>query len=314
MNYKAKVDIVVPVCNEENVLGQFHLDLQQVMDTLDYDYRVIYVDDGSTDKTPEMLKELADLDRKVVVVELSRNFGQQAAMSAGLSIATGDYVINMDGDGQHPPELIPEMLSLAEQGYDIVMTRRLDQSGRWTSQAFYKLLNFIGSTQLEPGGPDFRLLNSKAVLAILSMPEYNRFLRGMVAWIGFRSCVIPFMPEKRISGSTKYSFRKLLQLAINAMFSFSLIPLYFAILVGILFLLMALAEIIYAAAFWLSGHGNEIVPGWASLMFVLLLSGGAILINLGIVGIYIGYIYQEVKNRPVFLIRSIYTQQANNFK
>lgn len=307
MDPNVRVDIVIPIYNEETSLMQFHNQLLRVLESLAVKYRIIYVDDGSTDQSLVLLLEIARLNPQVTVIELSRNFGQQGAMSAGLSIADGDYVINMDGDGQHPPHLIPEMLTLAGQGYDIVMTRRMDQSKRWTSRTFYRLLNFIGSTHLEPGGPDFRLLNDRAVLALRSMPEYNRFLRGMVAWVGFKTTVLPFMPDERISGASKYSFRNLSRLAIDAMFSFSLMPLYFALFIGVLFILLSLAEATYTSIVWLSGHRNEIVPGWASLMFVLLFSSGAILVNLGIIGIYIGYIFQEVKHRPVFLIRSIHT-------
>jgi dolichol-phosphate mannosyltransferase len=302
-----RLDIVVPVYNEEPAIDIFYQFLVEVLDPLKIEYRIIFVDDGSQDKTLDHLIDLSQQNERVTIIELSRNFGQQAAMSAGLSIADGDYIIIMDGDGQHPPSLIPEMLALAEQGYDIVLTRRTDQGNRWLSKTFYRLINYFGSTQIEPGGPDYRLLNANAALALRNMPEYHRFIRGMVAWIGFRKAIIPFTPAERISGVTKYSYKNLLRLALDAIFSFSLVPLYFAIMVGILFIILAMAEAGYTIFFWLTGHRSEMAPGWASLMFVLLFSGGSILLNIGIIGIYIGYIFQEVKQRPIFIIRSIHS-------
>ena len=309
-----KIDLVVPVYNEASVINQFHSRLTGVLDALETTWRIIYVDDGSKDTTLRQLLEIAGNDSRISVIELSRNFGHQAALSAGLSIADGDYVITMDGDGQHPPGVIPEMISLADQGYDVVFTHRLEQQDigpvkQITSKLFYWLINLIGSTQLEPGGADFRLLKSSAVLALRSLPEYHRFLRGMVAWIGFRTVVLPFQAEKRIAGSSKYSLRKMLRLASDAVFSFSLMPLYIAILIGLGFLVLSLFEMVYVLSFWFSGRSAELTPGWSSLMFVLLFVGGTILITLGIIGIYVGYIFQEVKRRPVYLIRKIYSFQ-----
>jgi dolichol-phosphate mannosyltransferase len=220
----------------------------------------------------------------------------------------------MDGDGEHPPEMIPEMLELARSGYEVVLAQRLeDQQAswfkRWTSNSFYKLINRIGDTQIQPGVGDFRLIRRNALMALKNLHEYHRFLRGMVAWMGYRTVILPYTPAKRIAGMSKFSLRKMLKLAMNAIFSFSLVPLYIAISLGGIFLLLALAEAIYVLRFWVLGLESGLAQGWSSLMFVLLIVGGTIMVTLGIIGIYLGYIFQEVKGRPVYLIRRILGRQ-----
>lgn len=303
-----QVAVVVPLYNEQEALGLFHAQLRRAIDPLPYRFTITYVDDGSNDDTAARLEALAAEDERVRVVELSRNFGHQAALSAGIDRAQGDFVITLDGDGQHPPELIPEMLTLAQQGYDIVLTQRLESgpaSGfkRASSTLFYRALNRIGDTDILPGGADFRLLSRPAADALRSMPEYHRFLRGMVAWMGFRSVILPFTPPARLAGSSKYSLRKMLRLATDAVFSFSLVPLYIGISLGALMLLLALAEAVYVLSFWITGNTDRLAPGWSSLMFVLLIVGGFLMTTLGFIGIYVGYIFQEVKRRPLYLVR-----------
>ena len=306
------VDIIAPVYNEQDVLGLFHRKLCEIITPLPYNFRFLYVNDGSKDDSQAQLEELAREDSRVMVIELSRNFGHQAALTAGLEHADADYVITMDSDGQHPVALIPEMIRQAQSGVDVVLTQRLETQKqsvfkRLTSRMFYSLINRIGSTQILPGGADYRLLSRPAVKALRSMPEYHRFLRGMVAWIGFPTVILPFTPEERLGGESKYSLRKMLRLSLDAIFSFSLIPLTIAVSVGLLFLLLALIEAIYVLSFWISGNTQSLAPGWSSLMFVLLVVGGSLMITLGIIGIYIGYIFQQVKWRPAYLIRRITT-------
>jgi polyisoprenyl-phosphate glycosyltransferase len=298
----------VPVFDEEQAVLAFHEQLRQVLDTLAFIFTIYYIDDGSTDHTVEHLHDIARRDPRVQVVELSRNFGHQAALTAGLDLAQGDLVITMDGDGQHPPALIPQMLVLAQAGYEVVLTQRVDETGvsrfkRWTSDQFYRLINRIGDTHILPGSADFRLMARPVVDALRNMREYHRFLRGMVAWSGYRSVILPFTPPARLGGKSKYSPRKMLGLGMDAVFSFSLVPLYIALSVGVLFLCMALAEVVYVLSFWVSGHTERLAPGWSSLMFMLLLVGGALMVFLGFLGIYIGYIFQEVKRRPIYLVR-----------
>lgn len=302
------VDVVVPVYNEEDTIEVFHQQLSQIAAELTNDFTFYYINDGSNDHTQEKLEYLASVDSRVVVIELTRNFGHQAALTAGLDVSGGDIVITMDGDGQHPPSLIPEMLSLSQAGYDIVLTKRIEERRtslpkRWTSAAFYWILNKISDTDIEPGVADFRMMSREAVDALISLREYHRFLRGMTAWIGYQTVIIPFIPPERLGGRSKYSLNKMVKLAMDAGFSFSLVPLYIGFFVGLMFLVLAFAEIIYVSSFWLSGKQDSLVPGWSSLMFMLLFVGGTLLTLLGLVGVYIGHIFQEVKRRPVYIVK-----------
>jgi dolichol-phosphate mannosyltransferase len=174
---------------------------------------------------------------------------------------------------------------------------------KWTSGLFYRLLNAISGTRILPGAADFRALSRPAVESLKAMPEYHRFLRGMVAWIGFRMIVLPYQPAERISGESKYSFSKMLNLAVNAIFSFSLVPLYIGLSVGGIFLCLAVLEMIYVLSFWVTGNTSRLEPGWSSLMFVLLIIGGVIMILLGFIGVYVGFIFQEAKRRPIYLLK-----------
>ena len=302
------IAVVIPVYNEAGVVEQFHVRLRAVIDSMAAHFIIYYVDDGSTDGTKDSLGKIAGNDARVLTLELSRNFGHQAALTAGLDHAEGDAVISMDGDGQHPPEMIPEMIGLLEQGYDIVQTQRVDgdQKGsfkKWSSGLFYSLLNALSGTQVQPGAADFRAMSRQAVDALKSMPEYHRFLRGMVSWIGYPTVILPYQPPQRIGGSSKYSLRKMFRLAAEAIFSFSLVPLYIGLSLGVAMLCLAGLEMVYVLSFWVRGLQSSLQPGWSSLMFVLLIVSGFIMILLGFVGMYIGYIFQEVKRRPVYLLR-----------
>lgn len=305
-----RVDLIIPVYNEQEGLLAFHQQLRLAIDPLPYRFKIIYVNDGSSDDTAARLDQLAAGDRRIFQVELSRNFGHQAALTAGLDQADGDYIISLDGDGQHPPAMIAEMLNQAQSGYDIVLTQRVDQQAlspfkRRTSNVFYGLLNRIAETRVVPGSADFRLLSRAAANGLRSMHEYHRFLRGMVTWMGYKTVILPYQQPERLAGTSKYSFTKMVRLAMDAVFSFSLVPLYIALSVGVIFLFLALLEVLYVLSFWVSGNQAQLAPGWSSLMFVLLFVGGAIMIALGFTGIYIGYIFQQVKDRPVYLVRRI---------
>ena len=306
------IDIVVPVYNEEAVVAEFHRQLMEVVRTLrrEHDVRICYVDDGSVDHTAAELAKLAADDPDVTILELSRNFGHQAALTAGLDRAAGDVVVTLDGDGQHPPALIAEMVGLYRAGYDVVLTERvaaeLPRFKRWTSAVFYRLLGLIGDTRIPARSADFRLVSRPVLEALRQMREYHRFLRGMVAWAGYRTVVLPYTERARLGGRAKYSLAGMARLAAAGTFSFSLLPLKIALVVGVGFLLLAIAEALYVMSFWLTGTQHRLVPGWSSLMFMLLIVGSALMIALGLVGIYVGYIFQEVKRRPVYLIRSVH--------
>ena len=275
---------------------------------LPHQFTIFCVDDGSTDGTSDLLRTLSRRHKDFKIIELSRNFGHQAALTAGLKTAQGDVVITMDGDGQHPPELIPPMLELIGQGYDIVQGQRAEseESGvlkQWTSGGFYRLLNSISGTRVLPGAADFRALSRQAVDALNAMPEYHRFLRGMISWMGYRSVILPYSEPKRVAGRSKYSLAKMLRLAMDAVFSFSLAPLYVGLTLGGILLCLAVAEMAYVLSFWVSGRTASLAPGWSSLMFVILIVGAMLMLLLGFVGVYVGYIFQEVKHRPVFLVK-----------
>ncbi|MFH1184775.1 MAG: glycosyltransferase family 2 protein [Chloroflexota bacterium] len=305
---KSTVDIVLPLYNEVDVFEHTYRRLRAVIDALPHQFMIYCVDDGSTDGTSDLLKRLAKRHRGTRVIELSRNFGHQAALTAGLAAATGAIVITMDGDGQHPPELIPQMLQLVGQGYDIVQGQRADtvEVGvlkRWTSGGFYQLLNLISGTHVLPGAADFRALSRQAVDALNGMPEYHRFLRGMISWMGYRSVILPYTEPKRTSGRSKYSLGKMMRLAMDAVFSFSLAPLFVGLSLGGVLMCLAAAEMAYVLSFWVTGRTSGLAPGWSSLMFVILIVGGMLMLLLGFVGVYVGYIFQEVKRRPVFLAR-----------
>ncbi len=302
------VDIVIPVYNEAGVVEKGHERLVAVIDKLPYDFTIYYVNDGSTDTTPDSLAALAAADARVRIIELSRNFGHQAALTAGIDASSGDAVVTMDCDGQHPPEVIPQMLDLVSQGYDIVQGQRAEDAQvggfkKLTSEAFYQLLNAISGTRVQPGAADFRAMSRQAVEALKSMPEYHRFLRGMISWMGYRSAILLYHESERIGGESKYSIRKMLRLAMDAIFSFSLAPLYIGLSLGGLLLCLAVVEMVYVLSFWVTGRTSSLAPGWSSLMFVILIVGGMLMILLGFVGVYVGYIFQEVKRRPVYLVR-----------
>jgi len=304
---KISVDLVIPVYNEEGVVEQTYAEICQVIDGSPHKFNIYYIDDGSEDGTVASLNALAEKDKRVVVLELSRNFGHQAALTAGLDAAQGDFVISMDADGQHPPEMIPQMVALLEQGYDIVQAQRVEDGAlsfkQVTSAAFYKLINTISGTEMVPGAADFRGMSRQAVDALKSMPEYHRFLRGMVSAMGYKSVILPYHETKRVAGRTKYSLGKMFRLAMDAIFSFSLVPLYIGMSAGVMFLCLAALEMVYVYSFWLKGDTSTLAPGWSSLMFVILIASGVILIVLGFIGVYIGYIFQQVKQRPVYHLK-----------
>jgi dolichol-phosphate mannosyltransferase len=306
---KLNIDLVIPVFNEAGVVEQTYAKVCEVIDSLPYKFNIFYVDDGSTDATSDSLSALAKMDKRITVLELSTNFGHQAALTAGLDASCGDFVISMDADGQHPPEMIAEMIRLFEQGYDIIQAQRIDEQGerlsfkKITSSAFYNLINRISGTQMIPGAADFRGMSRQAVDALKALPEFHRFLRGMVSWIGYKSIILPYHETKRIAGRTKYNFGRMIRLAMDAIFSFSLVPLYIGLSTGIGFMVLAAAQIISVVVLWVTNQKDQIVPGWTSVMTLMLIGNGIIMILLGFIGVYLGYVFQEVKKRPVYLLK-----------
>ena len=302
------IDLVIPVFNEAGVVEQTYASICKVINPLPDKFTIYYVDDGSQDTTVKCLASLAEKDKRIVLLQLARNFGHQAALSAGLDSSTGDFVISMDADGQHPPEMIPQMIQLFEQGYDIIQAQRIEEEQGFSfkqisSYGFYALINRISGTRILPGAADFRGMSRQAIEALKSMPEYHRFLRGMISWMGYRSVVLPYHETGRVGGKSKYSLGKMFRLAMDAIFSFSLMPLYIGLSAGGLFFCLAALEMIYVLSFWVTGRTSNLAPGWSSLMFVILIVSGIIMVLLGFIGVYVGYIFQEVKRRPVYLLK-----------
>lgn len=301
------ISIVIPIFNEEAALPGFHQELITTLRSLPHDYEVWYVDDGSTDRTPDLIREWNAADRRVRLLELSRNYGHQAALTAGLDYARGEVTITMDGDGQHPPALIPHLIAAYEAGYDVVLTQRRSVGGvsapsRLFSHLFYRTINWLSASQIVPDSADFRLLARPVVQDLHEMREQHRFIRGMISWLGYRQTVVPFDAPPRLAGQSKYSFRKRLRLAADAIFSFSIVPIQLIIVAGLLLLMGAVLQAIYVLAIFVTEGRNSFEPGWVSLMLAILSIGGMQLVMLGIVGYYIGLSFQEVKRRPVYFV------------
>jgi len=305
-----RLDVLVPVFNEETSILAFHEQLLDTLQQLGLNWRILYIDDGSTDETEGILHGIKEANQNVTVLTFSRNFGKEAALSAGMDHCDGDVIVSIDSDGEHPPAIIPEMLRLYRVGYDVVqMQRSYEESpglGRvWPSRLFYALLALLSRNPVYPGVSDFRLISKEVLFAVRNMPEYHRYIRGMVTWVGFKSILLPYEPGKRIAGKSKFSLVKLLKLALDAVFSFSLVPLFIGLFVGLGFLFLAVLEAVYVLQFWVRGDIANVASGWSSLMFMLLIIGGTTSILLGIIGMYIGYIFQEVKRRPIYILKSI---------
>jgi glycosyltransferase involved in cell wall biosynthesis len=301
------LSIVVPCYNEAAVLLELHVRLVSALEHLtDVSVEIIYTDDGSRDQTPEILRQLQAGDARVRIVSLSRNFGHQVAVSAGLEHASGAAVVIIDADLQDPPEVIPEMLERWRDGYQVVYGLRAKRAGetifkRWTAKVFYRLINLLSEIEIPLDVGDFRLLDRKVVEVLLAMPERDRFLRGMVSWIGFKQVAVIYDRAARSAGESKYPLMKMVRFALDSVVSFSFVPLRLAIWVGFGAIAASVAGIIYALIIRL--YTTDWVRGWASIFTALLFLGGVQLITLGIVGEYVGRIYAEVKLRPLYVVQ-----------
>ena len=302
---RKKISIVTPVFNEEENLHEFYTRLTKVMSGLSYDYDIIFVDDGSRDTSAAILYDLSQNDEHVQAYLLSRNFGHQMALTCGLDHAEGDAVITMDGDLQHPPELLPELLSLWEAGYEIIQTVRKDTADasffkKLTSSTYYKLINKMSKVHITPGGSDFRLMDRVAVDALKLYSERARFIRGIVNNLGFKLTTIEFIAPPRFAGQSKFNLHKMLHFALDGITAFSNVPLRWAFYAG-LFLgfgsMLVVGHVLYIKFFT-----EEAVPGWATITASVLFLGGIQLVGIGILGEYIGRIFEEVKQRPLYLI------------
>jgi polyisoprenyl-phosphate glycosyltransferase len=297
---------VIPIYDEEETLRELYHRLSAVLDTLDGPSEVILVDDGSRDASYPILLDLNRLDPRFKVLRLSRNFGHQLAITAGLDVAGGRAAILMDGDLQHPPEVVPELIAQWHEGYDIVYGVMEARTEGWlkrvTARWFYRLLGRMSSTHVPAAAGDFRLVDRDALDAFLALRERSRYLRGMFSWIGFRQIGVPYRCPPRFAGRSKYTFGRMMGLARDALIGFSNLPLRIALNVG--FVVSFLAFLFGMAAIVVKVANVYAVPGWASTVVIVTFVGGIQLIVLGVVGEYVAGIYDEVKQRPLYLVRS----------
>jgi len=301
------LSVIVPCFNEEEVILNTHKRLADVLSGIsELDFEIIYVDDGSRDATLLILKDIQSGDKRVRVISFSRNFGHQVAVTAGLEYASGDAVVLIDADLQDPPEVILEMLDCWRQGADVAYGVRRYREGEtvfkmWTAKAFYRLINRMSDVPIPLDTGDFRLMDRKVVDALLAMPERDRFVRGMVAWIGFRQEPVSYRRAPRAGGATKYPLVKMIRFATDGILSFSLVPLRLATGMGFAVAGLSVIGIIYALTLRL--FTDIWVPGWTLLFIALLFIGGVQMVFLGILGEYLGRVYGEAKRRPLYLVK-----------
>ena len=305
----ALYSIIIPLYNEEEVVEECIKRVNGVCRTLDGDYEIIFVNDGSADKTVELTLAACQANPKIKLLSFSRNFGHQIAITAGMDHAKGDAVIVMDADLQDPPEVIPKLINRYNEGYDVVYAVRSERKGetifkRWTSKVFYRFLRFMCNIDIPVDTGDFRLISRKVCDVMKSLTERNRYVRGLVSWVGFKQAAVEYVREERFAGETKYPLRKMLKLSMDGITSFSTKPLTLSKNLGFV---TAAAGFIYMIIVILNKFVfGKTVAGWASLAVLILLIGGIQLIMLGVVGEYIARIFDESKNRPLYIIEDKY--------
>ncbi len=301
-----KVSIVICCYNEEMNLPTVIQAIHENMDKTGYQYEIIAVNDGSNDQSQALLEKLCIEDPQLFYIEFSKNFGHQNALKAGLDNANGDCIISMDADMQHPPRMLPDFIRKWEEGYDIVYTKRMEDPSlpkrkRKASNLFYKFLNFVSDIDLERGVADFRLMDRRAADVLINIKGGDLFIRGIVHWIGFKQYAIDYMPDKRLSGETKYTFKKMRNLALQGILSFSTKPLHIALYLGFGIAFCSLLLVPYAIISLWTGH---VMAGWVSLILTVAFLGGLQLSILGIIGLYIGRIFTQTKGFPPYIIRT----------
>jgi glycosyltransferase involved in cell wall biosynthesis len=303
---KPEISIIIPTyCEEGNIIPLHSKLIFELTQLKISDFEIIYVNDGSTDKSLDKIKDLVTQDSRVKYIHFSRNFGHQNALRAGLDFATGNAVISMDADLQHPPELIATLLNHWREGFQVVYTKRKNTSDlslfkKLTSTLFYKLVNYLSETKLEEGTADFRLLDRSVVEALKKFKENNLFYRGIVPGIGFKQISVEYTPHERFSGKTKYTFSKMVRFALTGITSSSAKPLYFSIYLGVFLAILSFLYAVYAI--YISVFTEKAITGWTSLIASILFIGGIQLVMLGIVGIYLGKLFSESKKRPNYII------------
>ena len=302
-----KLSIIIPMYYEEKVVNECYKRLKQMVEKLKgYDYELIFVNDGSKDNTLNLLEEIAKNNNKVKIISFSRNFGHQAAVTAGLKYVTGDAIVIIDADLQDPPEEIPEMLKLWEQGYEVIYGKRKSRKGEsafklLTAKMFYNTLDALSDVEIPKDTGDFRLVDRKVVNTINEMPEHNKFLRGLFSWVGYKQIPFEYERKERFAGKTKYPLKKMLKLASDGIISFSTKPLKLVGYVGIVSILLSLIILIYSLVSF-AFNLNNLTAGWTSIMVTVTFFAGVQLLSIWIISEYIGRIYDESKNRPQYII------------
>lgn len=309
------ISIVLPVYNEEKTINEMYLRLSAVMADIPAGCEFIFVDDGSSDNSIDRLIALAYRDNRVKIIELSRNFGHQAAICAGLEHARGDAVIMMDADLQHPPELIPLLLEKWQEGNDIVYTVRNSSpdfgfTKRVSAKIFYKIINLLARINIPENSADFRLFDKKVLCQLLRLKERTKFLRGLVSWVGFRQAAVSYDAAPRYAGESKYTPVKMIKFAFDGITSFSTIPLHISTIIGVMVSGVSFSYAVYAV--WIKLFTDRAMPGWTSVLVSVLFLGGVQLLSLGIIGEYLNRIYTETKARPEFIVRKSYGFEAEN--
>lgn len=303
---KTIYSIVVPVYNEEQVLAETYKRLKKVMDSTGEKYELLFVNDGSGDRSAVMIQEFCRRDQKVRLINFARNFGHQLAISAGMDYASGEAIVVIDADLQDPPEVILQMIEKWKAGCDVVYGKRVERKGetffkKITAAVFYRLLRLMTDVDIPVDAGDFRLLDRKVCQEIKKMREKSRYIRGLVSWVGFRQETVEYVREERWAGETKYPLRKMIKFALDAVTSFSYKPLKLATYVGFV---LSLGSFVYLiVVLYQKLFTTNVVPGWASIVTINLFFNGVILIILGIIGEYIGRIYDETKNRPLYIVK-----------
>jgi dolichol-phosphate mannosyltransferase len=298
--------LIIPIYNEEKVILELYSRVSKVMDGLPGRSELLLVNDGSRDQSLTMIRDLSHQDQRVAYVSLARNFGHQVAVTAGLNFSQGQVVVILDADLQDPPELIPEMVNQWQQGYQVVYAQRTKRQKegwfkRFTAYAFYRILRYLADVDIPTDTGDFCLMDRQVVDLLNRMPERNRYIRGLRSWVGFRQTAVRFERSPRFAGEVKYTFRKSLNLAINSLISFSKVPLRLATYVGLISALFAISMVILVL-YWRFFQVDSPVTGFATIAVAIFFLGSVQLISIGILGEYIGRIYEEVKGRPLYTI------------
>lgn len=302
---KADISVVIPLLNEDGNIQVLYDALLPVVEKISPGYEIIFVDDGSKDKSFDCIQRICNQNNRVLGISFSRNFGHQIALTAGIEHSSGKIVVTMDADMQHPPEVILDLVKKYNEGFDIVNTIRKEtaDSGafkKMTSRWFYRIINNLSDIRIEPAAADFRLMSRKTVDAFLQLKEKDRFTRGLISWMGFKQAMIPYTAPSRFSGKSKYSITKMFRFAADGITSFSAKPLRISFFAGLIISLIGLLYSIYAVIEYFMG---KTIPGWTSILVSILIIGGMQLISIGIIGEYLARVFNEAKNRPMYLVK-----------